>query len=141
MIRQIILPKTLQSQIAGEALTARPRECCGLIEGTRRFDAVIATGAHATRNIARQKDRFEIDPADHFRLLRTAREAGREIVGCYHSHPNGHPHPSGYDTERADDEQLVWIIAAVDVSTCELAAYALDKGAFRRVTIFDLLTD
>jgi len=141
MIRQIVFPKALQSQVEREARAAAPRECCGLIEGTRRFDSIITFAAHPTRNLARAKDRFEIDPADHFRLLHAARDAGREIVGCYHSHPNSHPHPSGYDTEGAKDEQFVWLIGAVAVGYFELAAYALDNGAFRRVTVLDVLKE
>ena len=67
-----------------------PRECCGLIEGERHGDTAVAVALHATRNLAEASDRFAIDPAAQFALLRALRGTGRDIIGCYHSHPNGH---------------------------------------------------
>ena len=76
--------------MAAEARAAFPRECCGLIEGTREAGRVLgAVALHPTANLSAPPDGFEIDPAAHLRLSPVVRAAGREIVGCYHSHPRG----------------------------------------------------
>src|SRR4051812_27062899 len=121
MIRQVVLPAALRKKIEAEARAKLPAECCGLIEGTRRFEAIVVDAVHPTKNLAQQKDRFEIDPADHFRLLHAARGKGNEIVGCYHSHPNGSPHPSGVDAEYAQEDDFIWLIGAVSHGSFDLA--------------------
>ena len=52
------------------------------------------------RNLADTPDRFEIDPAEQIKLMRALRGAGREIIGCYHSHPNGSAEPSADRSEK-----------------------------------------
>jgi proteasome lid subunit RPN8/RPN11 len=132
MIANLVLPDALRRQLADEAHAAFPRECCGLIEGERRGDTAVAIVLHATRNLAQAHDRFEIDPVDHFRLLRALRGTGREIVGCYHSHPNGRAEPSARDADGAGEEDFVWLIAAIldgDASVT-ISAFASCRGAF-----------
>lgn len=103
----MILAPALRERILAEARAAFPRECCGLLEG----DGARIAAIHPTRNLATEPDRFEIDPAEQFRLLR----AGRRIVGCYHSHPGGLAEPSPRDAERASEAGFLWLIAAQEV--------------------------
>lgn len=119
----------LQEQIRKQACVALPRECCGLIEGIRRGDTVSATTLHPTRNTASEADRFEIDPAAHISILRAARARGAEIVGCYHSHPNGNAMPSARDLENVGEEGFVWLILALaGRPEGELAAFVVSAG-------------
>ncbi|HEY2034880.1 MAG TPA: M67 family metallopeptidase [Rhizomicrobium sp.] len=122
----LILSAALREQIAGQALAAMPRECCGLIEGKRDGDVVRIVALHPANNLAADTDRFEIDPVDHFHAIRVARANGHEIVGCYHSHPNGRAEPSARDAEGAWDESFIWLIAAV-------SGTAVSVGGFRRL--------
>ena len=124
----LFLSLALRSQLAAEARAAYPRECCGLIEGVRAGDVIEALALHPTRNLATASDRFEIDPAEHIRLLRALRGTGRDIVGCYHSHPDGTPEPSPRDRDSAHDENFVWLIAGLDVSGAVTTAGFLFRG-------------
>jgi proteasome lid subunit RPN8/RPN11 len=111
----LVLPAALRARIADEARAALPGECCGLIEGRRDgVGRVVAAAVHPARNIGGGDDRFEIDPADHIRILRAARARGMEIVGCYHSHPNGRAEPSSRDLVGAVEVGFVWLIAALE---------------------------
>lgn len=114
MISTLELPLLLQEQLCREALRSYPCECCGLIEGIVEGDRSRVTALRPMPNIAKQSDRFEIDPALHIALLRNLRDTGREIIGCYHSHPNGRAEPSACDRESADEEGFLWLICAVD---------------------------
>jgi proteasome lid subunit RPN8/RPN11 len=131
MISSLAIPAALRKRIADEAVKAFPAECCGLIEGTRDFDMLRAAAVHPTRNVAQAPDRFEIDPAEHIRLLRAAREKGRTIIGCYHSHPNGKTEPSQADRANASGEDFLWLIAALGTDRKpRLSAFVYAGGAF-----------
>ncbi|HUO91662.1 MAG TPA: M67 family metallopeptidase [Rhizomicrobium sp.] len=110
--RSLVLAAALHRQLIAESRAAFPRECCGLIEGVRRGDTVEAIALHPTRNLATASDRFEIDPAEHIRLLRALRGTGRDIVGCYHSHPNVKAAPSARDRDGAHEKDFIWLIYA-----------------------------
>lgn len=129
MIATLILPQNLRDQIAREALAAHPAECCGLIDGTYIREEARALACHPTRNLATAADSFEIDPARHIELLRSLRGTGREILGCYHSHPNGRAEPSPRDLARATDENFLWLIAAGQ----DLRAFVHANGGFHPV--------
>jgi proteasome lid subunit RPN8/RPN11 len=131
MIATLFLPQNLRDRIAGEALAAHPAECCGLIEGTYNKQEAGALACHPTRNLAADNDSFEIDPARHIELLRSLRGTGREILGCYHSHPNGRAEPSSRDLVRATDENFLWLIAAGR----DLRAFIHAGGAFHPVRL------
>lgn len=109
---KLILPEALQARIEALAWDAFPAECCGLMEGVVDGQTVEVLVLHPARNIASASDRFEIHPEDHFAALRIARDNGRAIVGCYHSHPGGHAHPSEIDRQGGGEENFVWLIAA-----------------------------
>lgn len=125
----LILTGVLREQIAREARVAFPRECCGLIEG----NALRIATLHPARNISKDDDRFEIDPADHFRSLRAARANGRNIIGCYHSHPNGRAEPSVRDGDGEDG--FLWVIAAVSGEAVRLTAFQRIGEGWRELAV------
>ena len=121
--------------ISDEVETAFPREACGLLLGFARLDGNIeVTSVSPSKNLANDKrDSFEIDPALRFRLMRESAVNGilsessiPEIVGHYHSHPNGAPVPSDEDIRMALEPELVWLIASVmEGKFVECKAYLL----------------
>ncbi len=131
MIAALILPRKMGVQIERQAQIALPHECCGLIEGTRNGEQAHAQTLHPTPNLAQSAGRFEIDPAEQFRLLRQLRGTDRSLIGCYHSHPGGSARPSMRDIECAGEEDFLWLIAA----TAEIAAFAYSEGTLRAVPI------
>ena len=135
-MKRLILSEILEAQVQREAWVALPRECCGLIEGVVDGTNVYATKFHATRNVAAQTDRFEIDPMEHIRLLRAAREDGTQIVGCYHSHPNGRAELSKRDRAGAADDEFVWLVAALGPgASVELAAFERLQGVWKSCSV------
>lgn len=92
-----------------EAEQSHPNECCGLLFGASgRVDgSTPATNVHP-----RPQTYFEIDPQALVDAHRTAREGGPQIIGYYHSHPNGIAEPSVTDRELAAGDGMVWAIVA-----------------------------
>jgi proteasome lid subunit RPN8/RPN11 len=132
---KLVLPASLQAQIAREAITAYPRECCGLLEGVEEGGAYCAIALHPGRNLAQAADRFELDPADHIAALKAARAQGRILIGCYHSHPDGEAKPSHVDRTGAAQEDFVWLIAATDGAQVRLAGFVYRAPDFEELIL------
>ena len=124
-----------RSQLEREARAAFPRECCGLIEGKRHGEHVEIVALHPCRNLADRDDAFEIDPADHFRLMRRLRGSDHEIIGCYHSHLTGNPEPSPRDLASASEEGFVWLIVAAGDDVPRIGTYVYNDGRLAPVSI------
>jgi proteasome lid subunit RPN8/RPN11 len=57
--------------------------------------------------------RYSIAPEQFLAVDRSAREAGLEVLGFFHSHPDHPPEPSGFDREQAWP-WYSYLIVAVD---------------------------
>lgn len=120
-IRQAIF-----DQIVAHALDERPNECCGLLIGT----ADTIEDAVQARNIKRSATRFQVEPADHFAAIRRARSRGREVIGAYHSHPNGPSGPSETDRARLTDPSMFHVIVSLAHGTRTVRAFRIADGNF-----------
>lgn len=78
-----------------------PREACGLASGERDGENVRVVAYHPVRNLARERDRFDLDPEDVVRIEGLARERGSELVAVCHSHPDAPAVPSREDVRGA----------------------------------------
>ncbi|GAA4763198.1 hypothetical protein GCM10023219_04390 [Stakelama sediminis] len=99
-------------QVMDRADRAGGQEVCGLLRGR----GPVIRQALATANIAADPQRaFEIEPAALLRAHRLARRTGGlEILGCYHSHPNGRTDPSPRDAQAAAADEKLWLIVTPD---------------------------
>ncbi len=96
-------------QLLAEAEAAHPNECCGILLGeSERIGAILpAANVHPDPST-----HFEIDPQALIDAHREAREGGPQVIGYYHSHPNGRAEPSATDTAMAAGDGMVWAIVA-----------------------------
>ena len=96
------------------AAAARPDEACGLLlgEGTHVRTATIAANVHPD-----PQTRFEIDPAVLIAAHRAARNGGPQVLGHWHSHPNGLARPSATDRALAARDGRIWAIVAAGTVT------------------------
>jgi len=113
---------------------SEPRaECCGLLAGrggsiTRIFPAVNAAANPATS--------YEIAPKEIFERMREMRGEGMEMLGIYHSHPNGKNEPSPRDIEQAYySEAAYFIVSALDGAQKPVRAFSIQQG---RVTELEI---
>jgi desampylase len=117
-----------------EARRAVPEEACGLLVGRRQSDAVAVTRSVRCENVAAPETRtrrFEIDPRRLIEEERALRDSSEEVVGFYHSHPEGDPVPSKVDlTYMALWPDAVWVIVgAGGTATVPARAWRLDSAA------------
>jgi len=83
------------------------RECCGLLAGR---DCVITEILPATNAASEPASAYEIAPRELFDLIREIRSAGVELMGIYHSHPNGKNEPSARDIVQAYYPDVAYFI-------------------------------
>jgi len=88
----------ISAQLLEEVRKEPQRECCGLLAGR---DGVIQRVLPATNAASDPATAYEIAPKELFRMMREMREPGLELLGIYHSHPQGANEPSRRDIERA----------------------------------------
>jgi proteasome lid subunit RPN8/RPN11 len=92
-----------------EARLAHPRECCGLLLGKGERVALAQPAANVHPEPMRH---FEIDPKALIAAHRAVRAGGLEVLGYYHSHPNGRAEPSATDRAAASGDGRAWAIVA-----------------------------
>ena len=119
-------------QIGAHALADAPREACGLIGGSGgRVQCVIATP-----NVAAEPSvYYEVDPAALVAGIAQFQTAGLELIGFYHSHPQGPPSPSQTDVALATYPDAIYLIVGLRPGEPELAAWRLAYGDADRLPL------
>jgi proteasome lid subunit RPN8/RPN11 len=118
----IKIPRSIFDRMIAQAQDERPRECCGLLGG-RDSQAI---SCYPLQNKSPQPEtRYFAAPEDLFAAMRSMRCGSEELIGIYHSHPNGSAYPSKTDLELAFYPQAVYLIIALDPQA-EVRAFRID---------------
>ncbi len=121
------LPGTLADEIRRHGEAAYPGECCGAMVG--RADGAAKEVLRLSPAVNRRTDdphRYLIAPDDLRQLEREVREAGQEIVGYYHSHPDHPARPSAFDAEHAWPWYSYLIVRIDRGRGADMASWVLD---------------
>jgi proteasome lid subunit RPN8/RPN11 len=107
-----------------------PHECCGAMLGR---DGVVQH-AHALPNTTEEgpRRRFLVRPDDYRVAEKQARDAGLELLGFYHSHPDHPARPSQYDLDHAWPSFSYVIVSVMSGEDQLLTSWRLkaDRSAF-----------
>ncbi|TCD02034.1 M67 family peptidase [Erythrobacteraceae bacterium CFH 75059] len=104
----IVIARKVCAAVTAMAARQAPEECCGLLLGR----AGTVTRAIPAANVHPHPHAFFfIAPEVLLAVQRSARARGLEVLGCYHSHPQGPPEPSAADRAMAAADGAVWAIA------------------------------
>lgn len=135
MRRGVAIAAEFLASIRAHAERVHPHECCGLIEGVVDESGWHVHRVHESRNAAIEPERhFLIDPLVQLRVMRELRGTGRDIIGCYHSHPSGVASPSEADRREAVDDDFVWLIVS-NGGDIRAHVFAIDAPDFQEVEI------
>ena len=119
------------SAIVAHARETLPDECCGLLVGTQER----VERAERARNLRASPTRYQIDPADLFRVIRSARAEGLLVMGAYHSHPDTDPEPSSTDFAEANDPALLCVIVSPRTRGAQVGAFRVVGSRFVQVAL------
>lgn len=117
----LVLPRELQQHMAAQAAEAYPRECCGVLIGSRDGERKVVTEVAPVPNVQPEaiRDYFEMDPKVLSAVEdRAAKTGGVEVLGYYHSHPDHPARPSPRDLEAARE---IYLFARIRYSYLILA--------------------
>ena len=117
------LPPDLAHRLLAHAREALPNESCALLGGDPAWGRVASV--HLARNRLASPYRYDVDPEDLVRIVHRLEGSGQELVGIFHSHPNGPAVPSATDLREAR-YRVVHLVA--DASSGELRAWRI-QGA------------
>jgi proteasome lid subunit RPN8/RPN11 len=108
-----------------------PEEACGLLAGLG--DEVQAV--YPVTNALHSPVRFRMEPAEQLKAFLEIEERGLELVGIYHSHPNGPDMPSPTDVKEAYYPEVVYVIVIRDGGGWRCRGYHIHEGQFREVSL------
>jgi desampylase len=122
-------------RIRGEALRVIQKhtlqfpdeEVCGLLAGKSGVVELALRTLNAAPNPAVE---YQVAPAELFAAMRAIRGAGAELMGIYHSHPNGNGEPSARDIAEAYYPDVAYLIGTIGPdSSAGVRAFSIRSGA------------
>jgi proteasome lid subunit RPN8/RPN11 len=123
---RIRIASELLPQLLTRSCQESPREVCGLLAGR---DGIITHALPATNAATDPAVSYEIASEELFRLMREMRAARLELLGIYHSHPNGKNEPSPRDVERAYyPDAACFIISPRSAAARPVRAFSIRDG-------------
>ena len=107
-----------------------PNECCGALIG--RDGVITETLALPNMTDEGPRTRFRVTPKDYREAERRASDAGGELLGFYHSHPDHQARPSQYDLDHAWPFFSYVIVSVREGVSGDMTSWRLreDRSAF-----------
>jgi len=95
---QVQLSLEDRKRIERHALETFPEECCGFLFGKQNADGWVLKEIRPSKNVSvTPRAGFQLDGREQAAAMKYADEMNVEIIGYYHSHPNGRRGPSPTD--------------------------------------------
>jgi proteasome lid subunit RPN8/RPN11 len=124
------LPASLARQIEKEGSAAYPNECCGIMYGKDGPAGRVVETIEAVPNVFDEVERyhrFSISPQQLMAAEKKAGDAGRLVLGFYHSHPDHPARPSEYDRQHAWPFYSYVIVAISKGEAVDMTSWLLDE--------------
>jgi len=112
--------------VQAHAADGYPYEICGMLAGPKG-GSTVTRAVRAVNDVKdRARDTYRIHPDEHRRIEREVDEAGDEILGYYHSHPEHPARASIRDTEQAWPRAFYLIVSCVRGQVTESNVFVSD---------------
>ena len=135
--QELILSVPLRGELDRHVTEGHPHEVCGLLigsgDGRRTTVEIVATARNLNQD--RAHDRYELDPQDFMAADQAARDAGLDIVGIWHSHPDCPAVPSVTDLEAAWEGYSYLIVTATAAGATSFRSWRLKGEEFEEERI------
>jgi proteasome lid subunit RPN8/RPN11 len=107
---RIYLTAAQMDSMRSDVSSRAPQEACGLLTGKRSEEMIFVDEVYAIENALHSSVRYQLDPQQQVDVFLSVEKRGLEVVGIYHSHPEGPDHPSETDLEEAYYPEVVYLI-------------------------------
>jgi proteasome lid subunit RPN8/RPN11 len=125
-VATLVVPASCVEAMLAHARNTLPDECCGLLAGDDQVRFV-----YPLSNSDPSPTTYTIAPQEHFHAWRHATARGWDLIGAFHSHPHGPPHPSPTDVAMAGEPAWFYLI----VHAGRVRAFLIDGGGHREIEI------
>lgn len=128
----VTLADGAREEMIEHARDGAPLEVCGVLGG-RRGDPIRVRTVHRAENVAENPRRtYVIDPAEQYAHMEAVEGDGDDVVGFYHSHPDGPPRPSATDAARATWPGRTYLVVGLGGAEPTLGAWRWTGDRFER---------
>jgi proteasome lid subunit RPN8/RPN11 len=108
-----------------------PHECCGFLLGQEEEEVKAVREVRRAPNAREDspQNRYLIPPDAMLKAEKAARQAGQQILGFYHSHPDVPARPSQFDRDHAWPWYSYLIVSVRAGAAAELLAWIVPEEA------------
>jgi len=121
----------MQAHVEKEA----PIEACGILGGNQSGVDLQAQLIFPARNELHSAHRYRMDAHDQLDAFNQLEEVGLDMVGIYHSHPQGPSTPSIMDIKEAYYPDAVYLIWAFDGMKWDCRGYSIQVGVVQEIPV------
>ena len=107
----LTISREVADQLLAHARAELPNEACALLSGD--LATGTATTLHPARNAEASPLRYDVHPDDLVRIIFEIEDAGRDLVGIFHSHTHTPAVPSPTDLRSAQYPEAYYILASL----------------------------
>ena len=108
-----------------------PEEACGIVAGKAGHILKVYPATNALHSLVR----YQLDPQELLEIFNEIDQMGWDLIGIYHSHPNGPNHPSATDIQEAYYPDSVYIIWAQSGGKWNFRGFYIRDGEFTEIPI------
>lgn len=128
---ELQLPAEQWLVMCSMAETCLPEEVCGLLAGSGNRVSIVIQIA----NQLHSPYRYRMDPEQQLQAFLKIDDLDLELLGIYHSHPQGPTRPSETDIAEAYYPSAVYIILCPSSTGWEQRGYSIRNGEVNEVAI------
>ncbi len=126
-----VIEKTTLQFLRAFAVSALPKEACGVLVGQQQDEAYVLSVVPTTDRF-NTRTSFTLRRRDIDAAARTLAPR-QSVCGCFHSHPAGSAEPTPRDAAGAKADGDLWLIYAVRRRA--LGLFQWRDGAFQRLSL------
>jgi [CysO sulfur-carrier protein]-S-L-cysteine hydrolase len=117
------IKKSIINQMIAHSKSLTPIESCGYLAGSQG----VITEFYPMTNIDNSPEHFSFDPAEQFKVVKSARKDGLTLMSVYHSHPESPARLSQEDLRLLNDPRMVYIIVSLKDAKPDIKAFKIKK--------------
>ena len=108
-MKQLKIPQEIVTRMVDRARKGLPLEVCGILAGC----AEAVASHYEMTNSDQSAVHYTMVPQEQFKVLKSIRGAGQEMLAIYHSHPATPARPSAEDIRLAITPGVVYVIVSL----------------------------
>lgn len=128
---KLIIPIEISNKVLNHVNGKFPEESCGLLAGHGNkvtIEIPITNQLHSPI-------KYFMDPMELYRALENIETLNLELLGIFHSHPKGPPHPSDTDINEFLYPGVATIICYPESNNWKMKAFLIENNCYTEIEL------